>query len=181
MEANSLTVSYDHILNVILSPIEVSDLKTGKAIATQAIWDTGATNSVITASCARKLGLMPVSRIPVRGVHGIMDANVYFVHLVLNNKQIMMDLKVTECTELSSDKSTGMLIGMDVISQGDFAISNYQGHTVMTFRMPSMQKIDFVAMSKSKQPLLKGPQVGRNDPCPCGSGLKYKKCCGKSE
>jgi preprotein translocase subunit SecA len=24
------------------------------------------------------------------------------------------------------------------------------------------------------------PKVGRNDPCPCGSGLKYKKCCGKS-
>ena len=28
------------------------------------------------------------------------------------------------------------------------------------------------------QPLLKGKQVGRNDPCPCGSGKKYKKCCG---
>lgn len=26
------------------------------------------------------------------------------------------------------------------------------------------------------------PSIGRNDPCPCGSGLKYKKCClGKSE
>ena len=24
-----------------------------------------------------------------------------------------------------------------------------------------------------------GPQIGRNDPCPCGSGKKYKKCCGK--
>jgi len=24
-----------------------------------------------------------------------------------------------------------------------------------------------------------GPKVGRNDPCPCGSGLKYKKCCGR--
>ena len=24
-----------------------------------------------------------------------------------------------------------------------------------------------------------GPQVGRNDPCPCGSGKKYKQCCGK--
>jgi len=23
-----------------------------------------------------------------------------------------------------------------------------------------------------------GPRVGRNDPCPCGSGKKYKKCCG---
>ena len=26
----------------------------------------------------------------------------------------------------------------------------------------------------------KDPKVGRNDPCPCGSGLKYKNCCGKS-
>jgi SEC-C motif domain protein len=25
-----------------------------------------------------------------------------------------------------------------------------------------------------------GPKVGRNDPCPCGSGKKYKKCCGAS-
>ncbi len=25
------------------------------------------------------------------------------------------------------------------------------------------------------------PDVGRNDPCPCGSGLKYKKCCGKNQ
>jgi uncharacterized protein YecA (UPF0149 family) len=24
------------------------------------------------------------------------------------------------------------------------------------------------------------PKVGRNDPCPCGSGRKYKQCCGKS-
>ncbi len=26
-----------------------------------------------------------------------------------------------------------------------------------------------------------GPKVGRNDPCPCGSGKKYKNCCGKNE
>ncbi|UJL48206.1 SEC-C domain-containing protein [Virgibacillus sp. NKC19-16] len=25
----------------------------------------------------------------------------------------------------------------------------------------------------------KSVKVGRNDPCPCGSGKKYKKCCGK--
>ncbi|WP_410771558.1 SEC-C metal-binding domain-containing protein [Fontibacillus sp. BL9] len=28
-------------------------------------------------------------------------------------------------------------------------------------------------------PPVKAEKVGRNDPCPCGSGLKYKKCCGK--
>ena len=27
--------------------------------------------------------------------------------------------------------------------------------------------------------VVKGEKTGRNDPCPCGSGLKYKKCCGK--
>jgi hypothetical protein len=29
------------------------------------------------------------------------------------------------------------------------------------------------------QPFHRQPKVGRNDPCPCGSGKKYKKCCGK--
>ena len=27
----------------------------------------------------------------------------------------------------------------------------------------------------------KGAKVGRNDPCPCGSGKKYKRCCGANE
>jgi len=32
----------------------------------------------------------------------------------------------------------------------------------------------------SKRPTVKsGTKVGRNDPCPCGSGKKYKECCGK--
>ena len=32
--------------------------------------------------------------------------------------------------------------------------------------------------SEKKQPVKKGKKVGPNDPCPCGSGKKYKKCCG---
>ncbi|HPC61696.1 MAG TPA: preprotein translocase subunit SecA [Verrucomicrobiota bacterium] len=34
------------------------------------------------------------------------------------------------------------------------------------------------AVEKAK-PVRSGPKVGRNDPCPCGSGKKYKHCCGK--
>jgi preprotein translocase subunit SecA len=29
-----------------------------------------------------------------------------------------------------------------------------------------------------RKPVEKAVRVGRNDPCPCGSGKKYKKCCG---
>ena len=32
-----------------------------------------------------------------------------------------------------------------------------------------------------KQPVKKGKKPGRNDPCPCGSGKKYKKCCGMND
>jgi SEC-C motif-containing protein len=32
--------------------------------------------------------------------------------------------------------------------------------------------------NRKAQPIVKGAQPGRNDPCPCGSGKKYKKCCG---
>ena len=36
--------------------------------------------------------------------------------------------------------------------------------------------------SAVKQPVRKnGKKPGRNDPCPCGSGKKYKKCCGRNE
>jgi preprotein translocase subunit SecA len=34
------------------------------------------------------------------------------------------------------------------------------------------------ALEKAK-PIRTGPKVGRNDPCPCGSGKKYKNCCGR--
>lgn len=32
--------------------------------------------------------------------------------------------------------------------------------------------------SEPNRPLRTGPKIGRNEPCPCGSGKKYKKCCG---
>ena len=35
--------------------------------------------------------------------------------------------------------------------------------------------------SLKKEPVRVGKKIGRNDPCPCGSGLKYKKCCGKNQ
>ena len=36
-------------------------------------------------------------------------------------------------------------------------------------------------MPTRREPVRKGQKVGRNDPCPCGSGKKYKKCCGMNE
>lgn len=40
------------------------------------------------------------------------------------------------------------------------------------------QKALYLEQKKSGTVIV-GKKVGRNDPCPCGSGKKYKKCCGK--
>ena len=39
---------------------------------------------------------------------------------------------------------------------------------------------DGMGDSKPKTVKRQAAKVGRNDPCPCGSGKKYKKCCGKA-
>jgi preprotein translocase subunit SecA len=36
-----------------------------------------------------------------------------------------------------------------------------------------------VSQEEKTRPVRSGPKVGRNDPCPCASGKKYKKCCGR--
>jgi uncharacterized protein YecA (UPF0149 family) len=35
------------------------------------------------------------------------------------------------------------------------------------------------AISTLRHPVPGQPKIGRNEPCPCGSGKKYKRCCGK--
>ena len=51
---------------------------------------------------------------------------------------------------------------------------------MMTPTQRKTQELGGVQTGKS-QPIRKGPKVGRNDPCPCGSGKKYKHCCGKGK
>ncbi len=41
------------------------------------------------------------------------------------------------------------------------------------------QKALYLEQKKSGT-IVKGKKIGRNDPCPCGSGKKYKKCCGRN-
>ena len=40
--------------------------------------------------------------------------------------------------------------------------------------------VNFVIKIREKQNVKEDVSVKRNEHCPCGSGLKYKKCCGKN-
>ena len=39
---------------------------------------------------------------------------------------------------------------------------------------------ELIKKYKKSKTVVKGPKIGRNDPCPCGSGKKYKHCCGRN-
>ena len=142
-QVHALTHPGSGLLQKIITSVEIADVITGQKVSTKGLWDTGATGSAITKSMASALGLFSLGKRYVRGVHGVKETDVYYVSITLNNKNITIKAKVTECNELSHDKSVGLLIGMNIITKGDFAVTNYQGNTTMSFRVPSLGKIDF--------------------------------------
>ncbi|MBO5179329.1 MAG: preprotein translocase subunit SecA [Clostridia bacterium] len=52
---------------------------------------------------------------------------------------------------------------------------------IMKKLMTNLEAAKAATTEKSQPKVNKGEKVGRNDPCPCGSGKKYKKCCGANE
>jgi hypothetical protein len=154
---------------------------TGPKLEFKALWDTGATNSVITKETAKKLGLKPVTFTTVHHGGGNSVENVYNVSIFLPNHLVVPLVRVTECTETAGRFDA--IIGMDIITAGDFSISHVGGKSTFTFRMPSVKEVDFIKELNDfrfsvQKPAHASEKINRNDPCPCGSGKPYKKCHG---
>lgn len=177
--ANIFTTRYSIRVPALVTNIELSLPSNGvadKRIESKAIWDTGATNSVITEKLARELNLQPISKVNVVGVHGSEIKNAYLINIYLPSKVCINYARVTECKQLSGTDDLGMLIGMDIIGLGDLAVTNFN-KTVLSYRLPSKNEIDFLKDPEINP--VRSDKISRNSLCPCGSGKKYKKCCGK--
>ena len=46
---------------------------------------------------------------------------------------------------------------------------------------PEEKRKELYKAQKLSHTVVKGKKIGRNDPCPCGSGKKYKHCCGRNK
>ncbi len=184
MQVHAISRYYHSISSSIVTELSVTNPFNGKIEKTAGIWDTGATNSCISKKLASKLELQSIQRASVQGVHGTEEVNVYFITIILPNENIRINVPVTECDELSCDGSVSMLIGMDIITKGDFCITNLNGKTVMTFRAPSVELIDWVADINKDNKIHKMHKIWAahgNEHCPCGSGKLYKNCHGKKQ
>jgi hypothetical protein len=140
-----------------------------------ATWDTGASMTCISKNIIDKYKLQPLSYATIATAQGTHDTGIYLVDLLLPNNLIVEGVRVAGVILSGFD----ILIGMDIINLGDFAVSSFDGKTTFSFRIPSIQTFDFVHYHYAQTPNNANSQIGKNDPCPCGSGKKYKKCCGK--
>jgi len=52
-------------------------------------------------------------------------------------------------------------------------------HEIATFRKEGQRWLFATGELLTETVVRAAPKVGRNDPCPCGSGRKYKQCCGR--
>jgi predicted aspartyl protease len=105
------------------------------------LWDTGAMCSAISDRAVRLLHLVPISKTTIGHATGQSVVNVYIVTIVLPNNIHIPFVTVIECPFVGFD----VLIGMDIITQGDFSISNKDNKTTFSFRIPSYSETDFVA------------------------------------
>ncbi len=113
--------------------------------------------------------LAEVYNVPVTYIIGFIDG-------INETQDPLFELeKIEEDTEVSIKIDFERLYKKMVEYKADHLYSLPQWKTI--FSEDELSKL-YKEQKKSTTIVNEGPKIGRNDPCPCGSGKKYKKCCG---
>ena len=182
---HAFTTKSDRLLNRIVTPVRVCaafdpknpPLPLPTAVDVAALWDTGATASVISSDVAAQLGLVPVGSVEVRHAGGKGISDRYMINVLLPNQTGVAGVVATAFQPELGDIT--FIVGMDIICQGDLSLTHVGGKSCMSFRTPSCEAIDYVAQANGI--ISAAMKTGRNEPCGCGSGRKYKHCHGSPQ
>ena len=119
-----------------------------------AIWDTGATLSMVTQRVVDACGLRPIATAAISHAQGTADdVDVFLVNIGLPNGVGVPGVRVAKAVLPNID----VLLGMDIINQGDFVVTNRDGNTKYSFRIPSIADIDFVVEDRRTNHLRRQP------------------------
>lgn len=105
----------------------------------KAIWDTGCAITTVHERIIEKLNLEIRGYMSVNTVIGTSETPYYYVDLLLPGGIALRSQKVLSGKMNACD----VLIGMDIISLGDFAVTNLSGKTTFSFQLPSELVINF--------------------------------------
>ena len=158
---NAFTTTSPCIRNKLLNEADIwVDSSKYKA---KALWDTGATNSCISTNVVQALSLIPTGQKNICTPSGSDVVNTYLVNITLPNNVVIPDIEV--CDSQIGNQGLDLLVGMDIINQGDLSVTNFNGQTVFSFCTPSTRRVDYVKEIHMEN--LIGPKHG--------TGTKKKK------
>lgn len=153
---HAFRTSYSGVVNALATdaavafPLATNPERNKKFHKFKAIWDTGATNSVITHNVAKTVALVPSGKVECLGVHGKSVVNTYIVDIGLPNKVCITNVQVSEGKLMGN---IDVLIGMDIIQAGDFAIANPNKKTIFSYCLPPHKNpIDLLEKSEKVNP-----------------------------
>ena len=140
-----LTFSFyiDQNSKKIITPVTLFPIpyNASLSVSTEALWDTGASISVIVPEIMNKLNVTPVDKKTIAGIHTTQTVDIVYVTVQLPNGVLKKTIEAAVCNIPSK---TGMILGMDIILLGDFALSNGFDQTLFSFAVPPFkEKIDF--------------------------------------
>lgn len=171
---------------MVLEVLPGTSDKLPKHMTVKGLWDTGATNTAISRRVVEELGLKPRGKCWVSTASGIEEKPAYYIAILLDEGKMSFgtQFRVTEAhlNEKGSDRPVDVLIGMDVISQGDFAVTTHLGVTKVSFRVPSCGHVEFAVPRSGPAEIRPAemPPPGVNSLCPCKSGKPYGECHGRA-
>lgn len=143
---NAFTLDYERNTDRLLVPCGITASGMGlvhshKFGSSLSLWDTGCPVSTISQRMAVKLHLPVIDSGIVATISGNSTVPYYEVDVLLPGGMAIGHLKV-----MAGDlNGFDLLVGMDIIRMGSFAVSNLHGNTVMTFQVPSDKVLNFVS------------------------------------
>lgn len=144
-------------------------------------------NGVVDALAARADTFEPVFHFG--GERGATEWCEGFLLGILFDEENWNLLMLAQPTWFTPFMRLGTEEGLDLIAQADDkrtwidAIEPSLMHIHVYWlerRLPGSPGAGFSGLGAGKTQVRAAPKIGRNDPCPCGSGKKYKKCCGEN-
>ena len=149
--AHSFTIRSEQTLRILATTAKVSpafDPLAREAHPSfsefRAVWDTGSTGSVIAQNVVDTCRLRPIGMTKAQTAGGERNCEVYLINLMLPNGVGFPRIHVTK---MELGPRTDVLIGMDIITRGDFALTHRNGKTCFSFQNPSSEEIDFTQSS----------------------------------
>lgn len=179
----ALTIISDGIMRVLKTQCGISKAISKKELLSgiphpevkefTAVWDTGASSSAISLNVVNALGLIPTGKGVSETAAGPVEVDKYSINILLPMNVGFSSIQVS-CNRMNVD----VLIGMDIISSGDFCITNKGKKTVFTFQTPSSHTYDFKKEIEKYTKIHESWIKQGNNKCPCGSGKKWDQCHG---